>query len=755
MPSPRSQELIVTGVNNAACVARLERILQRLRGVQNIHVDVMLSNAHLSFEASGMRLRDVIKAIETAGFHVQPLPADDGAIGLHKKQYSPQEQTRFSRQQGMTLALAVLLSLPLLVQMGGMLVSASFELPPWVQWILATPIQLWCARPLYINAWRALKRRQADVDVLVALGTCIAYGFSTLALCLRLDVPLYFDTSAMIVTLILAGRVLERFAHRRAGAAIDTLLALRPLQAHVEFANTLIDVPADQLQQGDTLVVNPGEKLPADGIIIDGTSELDESVLSGESQYVCKHKGQEVFAATLNCTGRLRLKATRIGNDTSLARILQLVEQAQRSKTQVQRLADRAAAIFIPIVLIIAALTFCIGWGWSGNALNALLSAVAVLVIACPAALGLATPTAITVGAGRGASAGLLFRHAQALEQMRHIKTLVMDKTGTLTEGRPQIMSMTQAPGVSEHELLSTACGVEQYSEHPLALAVVRHARLVNIHPLAVTEAKLHPGRGVVGQLDGEIVASGAVGFVRELALLNDPVFDAVSLAWIQRQEEQGITVIGIVRGQHILGYIGLSDRLRVGAKRTVKHLHEQGVHVVMLTGDSARVAARVAGEVGIDEVIAGVLPEGKAVTLEALRQRDGKVAMLGDGINDAPALATADVGIAIGAGANVSLDAADIILTHSRLEGVLDALSLSRATLRRIYQNLFFAFFYNGLGIPLAALGVLNPVIAGAAMVMSSISVIINALLLQRWQPPSQHYAHYPEPIDGSPRSL
>lgn len=754
MPSPRSQELIITGVNSAACVARIERILQRLRGVQNVHLDVTLSTAHLSFETSDMRLADVIQAIEVAGFHVQPSSVEQGDIGLHRHP-SPHGRERYGRQRGVELVLAVLLSLPLLVQMVGMLVSVSFELPPWVQWALATPIQLWCARSLYINAWRALQRRQADVDVLVALGTCIAYGFSTLALCLRLDVSLYFDTSAMIVTLILSGRVLERFAHRRAGAAIDTLLALRPQRAHVERANTLVDVPADQLQQGDTLVVNPGEKLPADGIIIDGSSELDESVLSGESQYVCKREGQEVFAATLNCTGVLRLKATRIGNDTSLARILQLVEQAQRSKTQVQRLADRAAAIFIPIVLVVAALTFFIGWGWSGNALNALLSAVAVLVIACPAALGLATPTAITVGASRGAAAGLLFRHAQALEQVRHIKTLVMDKTGTLTEGCPQIVSMTQAPGVSEYELLSTACGVEQYSEHPIAQAVVQHARIVNIPALAVRDASLHPGRGVVGQLNGELVASGAISFVKELVSPNDPIFDVVSLAWIQRQEEQGFTVIGVVRGQHMLGYIGLSDRLRVGAKRTVKLLHEQGIHIVMLTGDSARVAARVAGDVGIDDVIAGVLPEGKAVTLEALRQRDGKVAMLGDGINDAIALATADVGIAIGAGANVSLGAADIILTHNRLEGVLDALSLSRATLRRIYQNLFFAFFYNGLGIFLAAFGLFNPVIASAAMAMSSISVIINALLLQRWQPPSQHYAHYPETIHGSTRRL
>lgn len=740
MPSSRSQELIITGISSAAGAARIERILQHLPGVKQASVNVASSTAHISLDASGVTLSDVVRAIERAGFGIQRAPLSYGEASVPRHEQEP-----LARRDAIGLAVAALLSLPLLVQMLGMFMSPTIELSPWVQWVLATPIQLWCARLLYVKAWRALRRRQTDMDVLVALGTGIAYGFSTLALCLRLDVPLYFDTSAMVVTLVLSGRMLEGLARCRAGAAIDMLLALRPLQAHVERNRALVDVDADQLRLGDTLVVRPGEKLPADGVIIDGTSELDESVLSGESQYVCKREGHEVFAATLNCTGTLRMKATRIGNDTSLARIISLVEQAQRSKARVQRLADRAATYFIPIVLIIAALTFFIGWGWSGNALNAFLSAVAVLVIACPCAIGLAAPTAVMVGMGRGATAGLLFRHAQALEQMRHVDTLIMDKTGTLTEGRPKVVSMTKAPGVSERDLLSAAYGVEQYSEHPLAQALVCHTQAADIAPLGVMNVKLHPGRGVIGQLNDDVVASGSVSFVRELSLLGDPVFDAVSRAWIDRQEEQGITVIGIVRGQYVMGYVGLSDRLRSGAIRTVKRLNEQGVHVVMLTGDAARVAARVAGEVGIDEVIAGVLPEGKAATVEMLQQRDGKVAMLGDGINDAPALATADVGIAIGAGADVSLEAADIILTHNRLEGVLDALSLSRATLRRIYQNLFFAFFYNGLGIPLAAFGLLNPVIAGAAMVMSSVSVIVNSLLLQRWLPPSHSHVRYP----------
>lgn len=742
MSSLRSQELIITGISSATCASRIERMLQRVPGVHDAHVNVALSTVQLVFDHTSTALTEVMHAVERAGFGIELTP-------LHREADSFRAQEPYPRRAVNELALALVLSLPLFVQMICMFMSMKCSLPPLLQWALATPIQLWCARQLYVNAWLALRRKQIDMEVLVALGTGIAYGFSTLALCLQRDVPLYFDTSAMIVTFVLSGRMLERLARRRAGAAIDVLLALRPSQAHVEREHALVDIAADQLQQGDTLVVKPGEKLPADGVIIAGSSELDESVLSGESQYVCKGEGQEVFAATLNCTSTLRLKATRIGNDTSLARIIQLVEHAQRSKVRVQRLADRAAAFFIPIVLVIATLTFFIDWGYRGEALHALLSMLAVLVIACPCALALATPMAVMVGAGRGASVGLLLRHAQALEQMRHITTLVMDKTGTLTEGCPHVVSMTKAPGVSDADILKAAYGVELHSQHPIADALVRHAQSANVSPLDVMDVKCHAGRGVMGYLNGEVVASGAVNFIRELSLPGDPIFDTLSRAWIVRQEEQGITVIGVMRGQRVLGFIGLSDRLRAGAKRTVQRLQQQGIHVVMLTGDAARVAARVAGEVGIDEVIAGVLPEGKAVTLEALKRRDGKVAMLGDGINDAPALATADVGIAIGAGADVSLEAADIILTHSRLEGVLDALSLSNATLRRIYQNLFLAFFYNGLGIPLAAFGLLNPIIAGAAMVLSAISVIFNSLLLQRWQPPSHDITRYPRADD------
>lgn len=738
MPLPRSQELTITGMSSASSAARIERMLHRLPGVR-ASVSIALSKLYVSFDASEVTLDDVIQTIERAGFGIELSPTP------HADDVYPQESVKHSRQTSIELALAVLLSLPLLVQMLGMFMSPLVELPDLAQWALATPIQLWCARRLYLNAWRAMRSGRANMDVLAVLGTSIAYAFSTLALCLRWDVPLYFDTSAMIVTLILLGRMMERHVCRRAGAVIDVLLALRPQQAHVEHGQSLLDIDADQLHQGDILVVQPGEQLPADGVIVEGISELDESVLSGESQYVCKREGEEVFAATLNCTGTLRIQATRIGNETSLARIIRLVEQAQRSKARVQRLADQVAAFFTPIVLVIAALTFLVGWWWTGNALSALLSTVAVLVIACPCVLGLATPTAIMVGTARGAAVGLLFRHAHALEQMRHINTLVMDKTGTLTEGRPHVVSMMMAPGISKHELMSMAYGIEQFSEHPLAQALVHHAQAHNIDPLPVDDVKLRHGRGLVGQLNGESVASGAVPFARELALPRDPVFDTVSRDWVNRQEEQGITVIGVMSRQRIIGYVGLCDRLRSDATRTVKSLHEQGIHVVMLTGDAAQVAARVAGEVGIDEVIAGVLPEGKAAAIEALKLRDGKVAMLGDGINDAPALATADVGIAIGTGADVSLETADIILMHNRLEGVLDALSLSQATLRRIHQNLFFAFFYNGLGVPLAALGLLNPIIAGAAMAMSSVSVIVNSWLLQRWQPPSLDYAHYP----------
>lgn len=732
-------ELDVTGMSCAACAARIERVLQRMPGVQG-SVNVASGRAYVTLsDTHNVTLSDVIASIERAGFGAaEPAPQAD-----HQR---AEEHAQAARGERFDLLLAFLLSAPLLVQMIGMLSNHHIELPGIVQWLLATPIQLWCARHLYRNAWRAVRGGGANMDVLVVLGTSIAYGFSTVVFLLQLrNMPLYFETSAMIITLILLGRMMESRARYQAGAAINALLALRPPQAHVERNGELIDLPADQLVKGDVLVVRPGEKLPADGRILDGTSELDESMLTGESIGVCKQIGDDVFAATLNCNGVLRVEAIRVGDETRLARIIRLVEHAQGSKARVQRLADRVAAVFVPIVIVIALLTFTLGWWWSGDVLNALLSMVAVLVIACPCALGLATPTAIMVGTGRAAYAGLLFRHAQALEQMRDVQTLVMDKTGTLTRGCPQVVGMSCAPGVNEDALMGVAYGVERYSEHPLARALVAHARHTGVPPIDVTDVQSLPGRGVAGKYSSETVTLGAIGFIDEQVTDVDPVYRTVSSAWASRQEEQGATVIGVARNGQLMGYIGLCDQLRSGAKRTIQSLNEQGIRVVMLTGDAARVAARVAGEVGIDEVIAGVLPEGKASAIEALKARDGKVAMLGDGINDAPALATADVGIAIGAGADVSLEAADIVLTHDRLEGVLDALSLSHATLRRIHQNLFFAFFYNGLGIPLAALGLLNPVIAGAAMAMSSVSVIVNSLLLQRWQPPSHDQVRYP----------
>ena len=737
MPSsPLQYELAITGMSCAACAARIERVLQRIPGTQ-ANVNIASAKAYVTLGDPAVALSDVIEAIERAGFKaVQPSPQD--------QHWRVEARVHTDHSERFDLLLALLLSVPLLAQMIGMLSNVHHELPGSVQWLLATPVQLWCARRLYRNAWRAVRGGGANMDVLVVLGTSIAYGFSTIVCLLQLrHWPLYFDTSAMIIALILMGRRMESRARYRAGAAIGALLALRPLQAHVERHGELIDIPADGLCQGDVLVVKPGEKLPADGRILEGTSELNESMLTGESLGVCKRPGDDVFAATFNCDGVLRVEATRVGNETRLARIIQLVEQAQGSKARVQRLADRVAAVFVPTVIVIALLTFAAGWWWSGQALNALLNMVAVMVIACPCALGLATPTAIMVGTGRGASCGLLFRHAQALEQMRDVQTLVMDKTGTLTQGFPKVVGLSTAPGISEELLIRVAYGVEQHSEHPLARALIEHARALKIAPLSVTDVQSWPGRGIVGRSDGDVIALGATRFISDQVTSMDAAYSAVSAAWVNRHEEQGATVVGVVRGGHLLGYIGLCDQLRSGARSTIRGLNDRGIHVVMLTGDAARVAARVAGDVGIDEVIAGVLPEGKAAAIEALKARGGKVAMLGDGINDAPALATADVGIAIGAGADVSLEAADIVLTHNRLEGVLDALSLSHATLRRIHQNLFFAFLYNGLGISLAALGLLNPVIAGAAMAMSSVSVIVNSLLLQRWQPPSYDQSH------------
>jgi Cu+-exporting ATPase len=595
------------------------------------------------------------------------------------------------------------------------------ELSRWLQLALATPVQFWIGWRFYDGAYKTLRGGGANMDVLVALGTSMAWGFSTVVTVFGLAQHVYFEAGAAVITLVLLGKLLEARAKARTSEAIESLIRLQPKTARVERDGQWVDMPVDTLMPGDLFLVRPGESVPVDGEVVDGESSVDEAMLTGESMPVGKRAGDKVFAATANGQGALRCQATGVGEHTLLAGIIRLVGEAQGSKAPVQRLADRISAIFVPVVCAIALLTLVGWWGYSGQFAEALVNAVAVLVIACPCALGLATPTAIMVGTGQGARAGILVKNAEALERAEKIAVLALDKTGTLTCGRPQLTD-TVPRGMAGDEALNLAAALEQNSEHPLARAIVAANATVNGKKMA--NFKSIPGLGVEGEIDGRSLRLGSPDW---LGLAGDPAVIALQRA--------GKTVMVLAESDSVLALFAVADALRPTSKAAVRRLRERGIRVVMLTGDNAATAAAIAAEAGIDEFRAGILPGDKAAAVNELKAGGGLVAMVGDGINDAPALAAADVSFAIGAGSDAAVEAADLTLIRSDLSGVDDAIALSAATLGKIRQNLFFAFIYNVLGIPLAALGWLNPVVAGAAMALSSVSVVSNSLLLKRWR--------------------
>jgi len=566
--------------------------------------------------------------------------------------------------------------------------------------------------------------------VLVALGTTMAYGFSVVVTLAGLTHQhVYFEASATVITLILMGKLLEARAKARTSAALESLVRLQPRVARVERQGEVVEVPVESLMPGDAFLVRPGDSVPVDGVVDEGRSGINEAMLTGESLPVSKHPGDKVFAATVNGEGLLRCHATGVGEHTLLAGIIRMVEDAQGSKAPVQRLADRISAVFVPVVVGIAVLTFILWWAIGGVFSEALVNAVAVLVIACPCALGLATPTSVMVGTGQGAKAGILVRNAEALELAGQVDVLVVDKTGTLTEGQPAITDVCPLGGCSGAELLTQAAAVEQGSAHPIAVAIVEAARARGLVLPAVSEARVLVGQGVEGRVaEREVV----LGSPELLAARGTPLPDDV----LSPLARAGRTLVGVAVDGRALGVIAVADRLREDTVAAITRLKARGVQLVMLTGDHPETAAAIAQQAGIDDYEAGVMPADKAAAVQRLKADGRRVGMAGDGINDAPALAAADVSFAIGTGADVAVEAADITLVRNSLHGVADAMDLSAATLRRIRQNLFFAFIYNVLGIPLAALGYLNPVVAGAAMAMSSVSVVSNSLLLRRWRP-------------------
>ena len=713
----RVVEFAIAGMTCAACSARLEKVLNRQPGIQ--------ANVNLAAERARVRLDGaadeaaVVAAVAKAGFSASLVDKDTRA--REKARRAADYRREINR-----FRIAVALTLPLVGQMFFMFGDAHHhpELPRWLQLALATPVQFWIGWRFYDGAYKALRGGGANMDVLVALGTSMAWGFSAVVTLFGLDQHVYFEGGAAVITLVLLGKLLEARAKARTSEAIESLIRLQPKTARIERDGQWVEIAVDALMPGDIFMVRPGDSVPVDGEVVDGVSSINEAMLTGESMPVAKAVGDKVFAATANGQGALRCRATGVGEQTLLAGIIRMVGEAQGSKAPVQRLADRISAVFVPVVCVIALATFVGWWLYAGDFALALVNAVAVLVIACPCALGLATPTAIMVGTGQGARAGILVKNVEALERAEKIAVLALDKTGTLTCGEPVVTDIVPLAANAD-EALRLAAALEQGSEHPLARAVL--ARAVAVDSQKVANFKSTPGHGVAGEIDGRFLRLGSPAW---LGMADD--------ATVMRLQAAGRTVVVLEEGGVALAVLAIADTLRPTSRPAVERLRARGIRVVMLTGDNAATAAAIAHEAGIDEFRAGILPGDKAAAIAELKS-GGLVAMVGDGINDAPALAAADVSFAIGAGSDAAMEVADLTLIRNDLRGVGDAIELSRVTLGKIRQNLFFAFIYNVLGIPLAAFGELNPVIAGAAMAMSSVFVVSNSLLLKRWQPKSR----------------
>ena len=640
--------------------------------------------------------------------------------------------------------IGVALSLPVfIVAMWHMLPGApewvQGDISRWAQFILSTPVVLWCGWPFFQRGWQSIRNRSLNMFTLIAIGVGAAYFYSAVVMLSPQLFPpsfaahgkigVYFEAAAVITVLVLLGQVLELRARSRTGSAIRALLDLAPKTAHVVRDGGEQDVPLDQVQKGEHLRVRPGEKIPVDGRVIEGRTSVDESMITGESMPVEKTSGDRVTGGTVNQTGSILIEAERVGSETVLSQIVEMVAQAQRSRAPIQGLADKVAAWFVPTVIAIALITFVI-WALVGpepRFAYAIVNAVAVLIIACPCALGLATPMSIMVGVGRGAQAGVLIKKAEAIELMEKVRTLVVDKTGTLTEGKPRLTTIVPADSISEQELLIAAASVEQHSEHPLAAAIVNGAKERGVNPMPVTEFESTTGGGVTGRVDGRRVLVGKPQFLRSQGVgdLDQLESKAAEL------QEQGQTTVFVAIDNRAAGIIAVADPIKESTPAAIEQLHKLGIKIIMLTGDNERTARAVAQKLGIDEVEAGVEPQHKNDRVRQLREQGHVVAMAGDGINDAPALAAADVGIAMGTGTDVAMESAGITLLKGDLRGIEKAIRLSRAMMRNIRQNLFFAFIYNALGIPIAAgalypfFGVLlSPMIAGAAMSFSSVSV-------------------------------
>jgi Cu+-exporting ATPase len=709
--------LQVTGMHCANCSTRLEKALNQLADV-TASVSIATERAQISYDADKISLAELVKAIQATGFDAHPL-----------RDFAAEKQARNAtlKAQQRQFIIAALLTSPMLMAMLLMFSGIHIMLPSWLQFLLATPVQLWIGRRFYSGAWSSLKGGGANMDVLVALGTSAAYLMSCAVLVLNLDQPIYFEASATLITLVLLGKLLEARAKGKTSSALEALINLQPKVAHVERDGVMQELAVDQMYVDDVFLVRPGESVPVDGVVLEGSSNLDEAMLTGESLPQSKQADDKVYAATINQHGLLKCRAQATGTHTQLAAIIRLVEQAQGSKAAIQQLADRISAVFVPVVVCIALLTFAVWWLMGSGFSTALINAVAVLVISCPCALGLATPTALVVATGRAAQTGILVKDAAALERAHKLSVLLVDKTGTLTAGRPVVTDVLPANDISRDELLQIAASLAVASTHPLSRAIINYVN--NQIVTNITSLQEFSGLGLRGEIDGKTYLLGSPTFAKQTGI-------TIAEEYILSLQQQGKTVLVIARATTLLGYFAIADQLRASSRQAVEKLNEMGIRVVMLSGDNQATAQAIAAQAGITEFRAEVLPQDKAALVESFKLAGNLVGMAGDGINDAPALAAADVSFAMRSGSDIAIETADITLMRNDLMSVVDAISLSRATLAKIRQNLFFAFAYNVLGIPLAAAGMLNPVIAGAAMAMSSVSVVSNALLLKRWKP-------------------
>ncbi len=721
--------LDINGMTCASCVSRIEKVLKKNEGISSASVNLATEKASVQFDPSKIDLLKIVSSIKTAGY--------EASLSNPKKSNTDEKRISLNKERRIIL-FSTVLTLPLVLPMIWELFGANFMLSPWIQWILATPIQFYIGFRFYRSAWGAIKAKTGNMELLVAIGTSAAYGLSVYLLLKNLShihhqMPhLYFEGSAVIITMVLLGKYLEAKAKMQTSAAIKALQELRPSTARVLKDQVEKEISVDDLKLNDLVVVRPGERIPVDGIIEKGSTHVNESLITGESLPISKKEADSVVGGSINGEGAIFIKVNAIGSETMLSRIIRLIEDAQAVKAPIQRLVDKVSAYFVPTVLIIAALTIILTGVLQGNWELAIINGVAVLVIACPCALGLATPTSIMVGTGAAAKAGILIKDAEALEITHSLTLVAFDKTGTLTEGKPSLKKLF-AFDKSEEEVIGILATIQNGSEHPLGKAVIDVAKQKKVtfgHPQIF---KALPGRGLEAMVNGRTYIIGSKRVVLEMSI-NDAIISSMA----QERESLGETVSYLidVESKKIIGLVSFSDLIKDSAKETIEKLKSLGIKTVMLTGDNQGSATAVAKELGIDEVHAEVLPQHKSELIQSFRKKGEIVGMVGDGINDAPALAAAHVGMAMSTGTDVAMHTAGITLMRGNPLLIPDAVSVSRRTYSKIKQNLFWAFIYNVVGIPLAAFGYLSPVVAGAAMALSSVSVVSNSLLLRRWKP-------------------